>query len=99
MQWICRAVTRKNPLRLQFTFALWTAKMIGQFIDRRFGVKLGKASVCRLLNQLGLTQHSPVWRAYQQRPEKVQKWLVQEYPRIHRLAKKRKATIFFGDHE
>ena len=97
IRWIYRTVTQKNLLQMKFTLALWTARMIGQLIDQRFGVKLSKASVCRLLNQLGLTPQRPVWRAYQQRPEEVQKWLDEEYPRIHRLARKRKATIFFGD--
>lgn len=97
MRWIYRTVTQRNPLQLKFTFALWTAKMVGHLIEQRFGVKLSKASVCRLLNQLGLTPQRPVWRAYQQRPEEVQKWLETEYPRIRHLARKRKATIFFGD--
>jgi transposase len=60
-------------------------------------VKLSKASVCRLLAQLGLTPQRPVWRAYQQRPEQVQKWLQEEYPRIRQLAQRKKAMIFFGD--
>jgi transposase len=97
IRWVYNTVTLKNPLQLKFTFALWTSKMIGELINQRFGVKLSKASVCRLLNQLGLTPQRPVWRAYQQRPEEVQKWLEEEYPRIRRLAKKMKATIFFGD--
>lgn len=97
MQWIYRTITMKNPLQLKFTFALWTAKMIGQLIYRRFGVKLSKASVCRLLAQLGLTPQRPVWRAYQQKPEEVQKWLDEEYPRIRRMARRLKAQIFFGD--
>lgn len=97
MRWIYRTVTQKNPLQLKFTFALWTARMVGQLIDQRFGVKLSKASVCRLLNQLGLTPQRPVWRAYQQRPEAVQRWLDEEYPRIRCLARQQKATIFFGD--
>jgi transposase len=71
--------------------------MVGQIIYQRFEIKLSKASVCRLLGQLGLTPQRPVWRAYQQNPEAVQKWLEEEYPRIQRLARKEKAMIFFGD--
>ena len=97
VQWIYRTVTMKNPLQMKFTFALWTAKMIGQMIYRRFGVRLSKASVCRLLAQLGLTPQRPVWRAYQQKPEEVQKWLNEEYPRIQDMARRLKAQIFFGD--
>jgi transposase len=97
LKWVYRTVTNKNPLQMRFTFALWTAKMIGQIIYQRFGIKLSKASVCRLLNQLGLTPQRPVWRAYQQKPEAVEKWLQEEYPRIQRLARQSKAMIFFGD--
>jgi len=97
IRWVYNIVTMKNPLQLKFTFALWTAKMVGQVIFQKFGVKLSKASVCRLLVQLGLTAQRPVWRAYQQRPEQVQKWLEEEYPRIRALARRKKALIFFGD--
>jgi len=97
MRWIYQTITMKNPLQLKFTFALWTAKMIGQLIYERFGIKLSKASICRLLKQLGLTPQRPVWRAYQQKPEEVQKWLNEEYPRIRNMARRLKAQIFFGD--
>jgi len=97
LQWIFNTVTLKNPLQLKFTFALWTAKMVGQIIYQQFGIKMSKASVCRLLNQLGLTPQRPVWRAYQQKPEEVRKWLEEEYPRIRTLARRQKAMIFFGD--
>jgi transposase len=49
------------------------------------------------LAQLGLTPQRPVWRAYQQKPEEVQKWLNEEYPKIRALARRHKAQIFFGD--
>ena len=97
MKWIYNTVTMKNPSQLKFTFALWTAKMIGEIIYQRFGIRLSKASICRLLAQLGLTPQKPIWRAYQQQPEAVEKWLSEEYPRIRELAHKMKARIFFGD--
>ena len=97
MRWVYRTVTMKNPLQMKFTFALWTAKMIGQLINQRFSVKMSKASVCRLLAQMGLTPQRPVWRAYQQKPEEVQKWLNEAYPRIRSMARRLKAEIFFGD--
>jgi len=53
--------------------------------------------VCRLLGQLGLSPQLPLWRAYQQRPEDLDRWMKEEYPRIKALAKRHKAQIFFGD--
>ena len=79
MQWIFRTVTMKNPLQMKSTYALWTAKMVRKVISDRFGVKLSKMSVCRLLARLGLTPQRPIWRAYQQKPEEVQRWLNKEY--------------------
>jgi transposase len=71
--------------------------MVGEVIRKRFAVKLSKASVCRLLLQLGLTPQRPVWRAYQQKAEEVQLWLKSEYPRIRSLAKRLRAQVFFAD--
>jgi transposase len=97
MKWLYETITMKNPLQMQFTFALWTSKMIGVVMCRKFGIRLGKSSICRLLSQLGLTPQKPIWRAYQQKPQAVQKWLKDEYPQIRHLAKQNKALIFFGD--
>lgn len=97
LEWIFKTVSKKNPLQMKFSFALWTAKMVGQVIYERFGVRLSKASVCRLLNQLGLTPQRPIWKAYQQKPEAVNRWLKKEYPGIRSLARKMKAEIFFAD--
>jgi len=97
LTWIYRTITTKNPLQLKFPYALWTAKIIGQVIKTRVRVTLSKASICRLLAQLGLSPQRPVWRASQQKPEAVQAWLNKEYPRIQALARRMKAQIFFGD--
>jgi len=97
LKWIFDTVSNKNPLQLKFSYALWTAKMIGELIYKKYDVQLSKASVCRLLNQLGLTPQRPVWKAYQQKEDQVRKWLKKEYPSIRELAKKMKAEIYFGD--
>jgi transposase len=97
LRWVYLTVVDKNPLQLKLPFALWTAKMIGKVIERKFGVSLSKASVCRLLSQLGITPQRPVWRAYQQKPEAVRKWLRYEYPRIRSMAKKMRGEIYFAD--
>ena len=78
LKWLYDVITMKDPLQLKFEFALWNTKMIIDLIDRQFGIKLSKASVSRLLKQLGLSPQKPLWRAYQQDPVSVQKWLVQD---------------------
>jgi transposase len=44
-----------------------------------------------------LSAQRPLWRAYQQDPEKVERWLREEFPRIRALARSVNAEIWFGD--
>lgn len=97
MQWVYDTVAKKDPRQMEFPFALWTSVMIGELIWRRFHIRLSKASVCRLLNQFGLSAQRPLWRAFQQDSGKVEQWLQVEYPKIRAMAKEQKADIFFGD--
>lgn len=97
LRWLYRTVTGKSPQQLRFPFALWTAPMVATLIRRQFGIALSRSSVSRLLGQLGLSAQRPLWRAYQQDPAKVDRWLQEEYPAIAAQAKRAKAQIFFGD--
>jgi transposase len=97
MDWIYKTVVEKNPLQMKFKFALWTLDMIRIIIQTKYGIKLSRSSVGRLMDQLGLSAQRPLWRAYQQDPKAVEKWLKKEYPKICREAKACNAIIFFGD--
>ncbi len=97
MQKLYKIITGKNPLQLNFEFALWTRGMVRQVIRDEFGVKLSDVSVGRLLRKLGLSPQKPLHRAYQRDEEKVATWQEVAYPEIKKLAKKEKATIYFGD--
>jgi transposase len=97
LTWVYRTVTDGDPRQFKFKFALWTSKMIGEVIHKKFGIRLSKASVCRLLGQLGLSAQRPLWRAYQQNPEIVDRWLREVFPEIETRAKRRRAAIWFGD--
>lgn len=97
LKWLYDTVTMKNPMQLRFPFALWTSAMIRELIYKHLGVTLSKSSVCRLLGQMGLSAQRPLWKAYQQDPEKVRIWIEEEYPAIYKEAQKVGANIYFGD--
>jgi transposase len=97
LAWIYKTVTGGDPRQFKFPFALWTSAILRKVIRRELGIELSRASICRLLNQLGLSAQRPLWRAYQQDPEVVNRWLAEEFPRIRARAKARGAQIWFGD--
>jgi transposase len=97
LAWIYRTVVGKDPRQYRFPFALWTRNAIAAVIYEKYGIRLSANSVGRLLTQLGITPQRPLWRAYQQDPERVRKWVEEEYPSIASEAKRVKAEIWFGD--
>jgi len=96
-RWLYNTITDKNPLQLKFPFALWATAMVVSLIQDKYGVRLSRSSVSRLLHQLRLNAQRPMWRAYQQDPAAVEQWLQNEFPKIKTLARKAKADIYFAD--
>ena len=97
IKWVYRIVVGTDPRQYKFPFALWTRNAIGTLIYQRYRIRLSANSVGRLLAQLGITPQKPLWRAYQQDPERVRQWVQKEYPAIAQEAKRLGAEIWFGD--
>jgi transposase len=97
MSQLYRLITGSDPRQLSFGLALWTRGMIQELILRQFGVRLSIASVGNVLRKLGMSPQRPLYRAYEQDPEKVAEWKEKTFPQIQARAKKEGATIFFAD--
>lgn len=92
-----RLVVGNDPRQLSFGLALWTRGMIQELIFRQFGVRLSLVRVGAVLANLGLSPQRPLYRSYEQDPEKVRKWKEETFPQIQAQAKKGGATVFFAD--
>jgi transposase len=97
MSQLYRLIAGNNPRQLSFGLALWTRGMIQELIFRQFEVRLSLASVGNVLKNLGLSPQRPLYRAYEQDPEKVAAWKEEVFPQIQARAKKEGAAIFFAD--
>lgn len=87
----------QNPQQLDFGPALWTREIVGELIDRLFGVQFSLVHVGTILAKLGLSPQRPLYRAYERDPERVAEWKEKTFPRIQAQAKKEGAAIFFAD--
>ena len=68
-----------------------------ELIERECGIALSVRSVGQYLARWGFTPQKPLKRAYEQRPQAVQKWLDEEYPAIEARAKTEGGEIHWGD--
>ena len=82
---------------MKLPFGLWTRDAVFELIQQKFGILLSRWQVGRYLKSWGFTPQKAIRKAFEQKPEKVKKWLEEEYPEIKQRAKKEKAVIYFGD--
>jgi transposase len=94
---IQRFITDKCPDQLKMPFALWTPKSVQYLIQHCFGLKLAQSTVGGYLRSWGFTAQRPLRRSYEQQPQRVEKWLKEEYPSIAARAKAENAEIQWGD--
>ncbi len=87
----------KTPDQLKLPFALWTRFAVQQVIRQQWGMRMPIRTVGEYLKRWGYTPQKPTRRAYEQNPQRVEKWLSEEYPAIFERAKQEKAEIHWGD--
>ena len=96
-QRVKRWIVGRDPRQYGFDYGLWTRRIVQSLIERKFGINLGLTAVGRLLAGLEITPQRPLRRAYERDPQRIQKWLDQDYPKLHRRAKQHGAKIYFLD--
>jgi transposase len=94
---IQKAIIDKNPQQLKLNFALWTRDAVRLYIKKEYRIVMPIRTVGEYLKRWGFTPQKPAKRAYEQKPQAVQKWLEEDYPAIVARAKKEKADIHWGD--
>ena len=92
-----RLVKDKLPDQLKLPYGLWTREAVQQLIFEKYGIELSRWQVGRYLKSWGYTPQKPISKAFEQKPERVKKWLEEEYPAIKKRAAKEKAILYFGD--
>jgi transposase len=97
LKWVYDAISMGDPRQFQFEFCLWTRRIIRAMLKKHHKIEIGLSSVSRLLKQLGLSAQRPLYKAWQQDPVAVEKWLNKEYPAIKKKAMKYNAEIYFAD--
>jgi transposase len=96
-QRVKRWIVGRDPRQYGFDYGLWTRRIVQSLIEKKFGVSLGLTAVGRLLAGLEITPQKPLRRAYERDPERIQKWLDEDYPKLRRRAKRYGASIYFLD--
>ena len=97
MVWIASVVRNNTPQQYCFEFALWTLSIIGQLIERQFGMALSRSAVARAMAALGFTPQRPLRRAWERDPVLVETWQHETFPAIKAEAQRVGATILFAD--
>lgn len=92
-----RSVVDQTPDQLKLPFALWNARAVKALIKQCFLVEMPVRTVRSYLARWGFTPQRPLKRAFEQKPELVQRWLDTEYPAIAARAKAERAEIHWGD--
>lgn len=96
-RWLETTLLHSTPEEHGYDTVLWTLKIIVNLLKDRFGIEIAPATVASHLHRLQLSCQQPVYRALGQDPEKVKRYLKEEFPEIQKLAEELGADIGFED--
>ena len=94
---VLKILREQTPDKAGFPCPLWTRRAIKLLIERESGIPIVLETVSKYTKRWGFTPQRPGKLAAEQDPEKVKRWLTEEYPAIGERAKKEDALIFWGD--
>lgn len=86
-----------GPEAAGFETACWTSLLVQVLIEREFGVTYDRFYVCELLKNLGYSFQKARFESDHLDAAQRQVWLTEDWPRILKEARQRKAYILFGD--
>jgi transposase len=92
-----RTVVGKYPDQVALPGLVWTRGQVTDLVQRWFGVRLSKVTVGKYLRSWGLSPQKPIRVAYEKNPEKVQRWLDEDYPVIAARARRENAIVLWLD--
>jgi transposase len=86
-----------GPEAAGFETACWNSILIQAVIQREFGVAYNRYYVCELLRTLSYSFQKARFVSDHLDEARRQAWLTEEWPKILKQAKRRRALILFGD--
>lgn len=95
--WLKQTVLETTPEDFGVDTPLWTCALLAELLAERFDVEVGGAAINAHLHRLGLSVQKPTYRAAEQDPEAVERFVTEIFPKVQRFAKAIGADIAFED--
>lgn len=95
--WLKQTVLERTPEEFGYDTPLWTCALLAERLAARFGVEVGAATINAHLHRLGLSVQKPTYRAAEQDPAAVERFVNETFPKLQRFAKAIGADIAFED--
>ncbi len=95
--WIGEQITNKTPEDFGYKTKLWTTQIISAIVKNKFGIKVSRWTIGRILQRRGFSYQKTRKVAYQKDEDKVEHWIEEEYPRILKKTMENNGVVYFMD--